>query len=429
MSTVHLFTHQENALNKMRNGCILNGGVGSGKSITSIAYYYILNGGKINTKNYVEMINPCDLYIITTARKRDENDWEKELVHFHLSTDPAHNHYKNRVIVDSWNNIKKYINVSNAFFIFDEQRVVGYGTWTKSFLKITEKNKWILLSATPGDTWMDYIPVFVANGFYKNKSDFCRRHVVFSRYTKYPKVERYINQKHLEALRNYILIPMEFERQTISHNETILVSYDIDEYHTIQKDRWNIYKNTPIRNAGEYCLCLRKSVNSHNSRRIALMSLIEKHPKAIIFYSYDYELEILRELFKDYPMAEWNGHKHEPIPQSDNWVYLVEYLAGCEGWNCTTTDTIIFFSLHYSYKVIQQAKGRIDRLDTPYTDLYYYTIRSNAPIDLAIESSITRKKKFNEKKFAPFFSQREELKLTDYISEIQSDEFIFKGDY
>ena len=414
MAGVTLYDFQVDALRQRKNGCILNGDVGSGKSRTSIAYFYTLFGGRINTKDYVRMKNPSDLYIITTARKRDTLEWEHELTNFCMSSDQETHHklYTNSIVIDSWNNIHKYIDVSNAFFIFDEQRVVGYGAWTKAFLKITRKNRWILLSATPGDTWLDYLPVFIANGFFKNKTQFYNEHCIFSRYTKYPKVERYYNEQSLIRLRDSILVPMSDQRKTISHEEIVPVEYDRDKYKLISKTRWDIFKNKPIETAGEYCLVLRKLVNSDPSRGKEVINILKTHPKAIIFYSYDYELDLLRQLLQsnNYPYSEWNGHKHEAIIDGNKWVYLVEYTAGCEGWNCITTDTIIFYSQNYSYKVMKQSSGRINRMNTPYIDLYYYHLKSNSPIDSAITYSLRRKKKFNERKFAPYFAMERKEK-------------------
>lgn len=395
----NLYSHQEEALAKMKNGCILHGGVGSGKSRTGVAYYYTLHGGLVSTKSYVKMKNPCDLYIITTAQKRDKHEWDGELKDFFLSPDPKLNMYKNKVIVDSWNNIQKYAEVSNAFFIFDEQRAIGDGEWAKTFIKIARKNKWIMLSATPGDVWKDYMPVFVANGFYKNKTDFYNRHVVWSRFTNFPSIQRYINEGRLLRLKHDIQIDMDFDRKTRPHHEWPFVNYDSETYSFIEKKRWNVFTDKPIKTPAEHCFTLRRLVNSHISRCTEILNILEEHPKAIIFYSYDYELDILRLLLKDYPHAEWNGHKHEPLPVGDKWVYLVEYVAGCEGWNCITTDTIIFYSLNYSYKVTQQASGRIDRLNTPFIDLYYYHLKSNSKIDNAIFMALKKKKKFNEKTY------------------------------
>lgn len=403
MAGIHLYDYQTEALGRMKNGCILNGGVGSGKSRTAIAYYYCLNGGKVNTNSFVRMINPCNLYIITTARKRDTKEWEQELGIFKLSTDLQYNIRENgsQVIIDSWNNINKYTDIKDAFFIFDEQRVVGYGAWTKAFLTIARQNKWILLSATPGDTWMDYIPVFIANGFFRNKTDFLTKHVVFSRFTKYPKVERYLNEGRLIAMRRHILINMNFRRETIQHHEWVACDYDIQKYTYTVKTRWNSYTNSPIQNAGEYCYTLRKIVNSSGDRLKKLADILQSHPKAVLFYSYNYELDILKSYLTSigYKFSEWNGHKHEPLPEGDSWVYLVEYIAGCEGWNCVETDTIIFFSQNYSYKVMVQASGRIDRLNTPYVDLWYYHLTSKSTIDLSIMAALRRKKKFNERDF------------------------------
>lgn len=398
---ISLKDYQTDAVNKMKNGCILCGGVGSGKSRTALAYFYKEQGGILGTENYVWMDNPKDLYIITTARKRDTKEWEGEMSPFLLSTNPESSGYKNKVVVDSWNNIKKYSDVKGAFFIFDEQRVVGSGTWVKAFLKIAKSNKWILLSATPGDTWQDYIPVFIANGFYATKTEFNREHVIFSRWTKYPKVDRYINTSQLIWFRNQILVDMDFERLTTSHHEDIYVKYNVSMYRDISRNRWNPYENGPIINAAELCYIWRKVVNTDESRQVALLELFEKHPKMIVFYNFDYELDILKSLGygNDVEIAEWNGHKHQPIPESDSWVYLVQYTAGAEGWNCIKTDTIVFYSQNYSYKIMQQSAGRIDRLNTPFKDLYYYHLKSRSGIDLAISKALKEKRKFNESKF------------------------------
>ena len=402
MSGISLRDYQVKAVGQMKNGCILCGGVGSGKSRTALAYYYIQQGGVLGAGTYVEMQNPKDLYIITTARKRDTLEWDGELVPFMLSTNGDCNLYSNKVIVDSWNNIKKYQDAVDAFFIFDEQRVVGYGAWTKSFLKITQHNDWILLSATPGDTWMDYIPVFIANGFYRNKTEFCREHVVYSSYTKFPKVDRYLSTGRLVKYRNSILVNMDFKRQTISHNIDIWVEYDRFDYKDMCKERWNIWKDEPIKNASEFCYSLRRIVNEHESRQRAVLEIFEKKQKVIIFYNFDYELEILKNLGygPDVEVAEWNGHMHQPLPEGDKWVYLVQYNAGAEGWNCIKTDTIIFYSQNYSYKIMIQSAGRIDRLNTPYTDLYFYHLKSKSNIDLAINRALKSKKQFNESGFA-----------------------------
>ena len=406
-----LYDYQLKALRKMSNGCILNGTVGSGKSLTSIAYYYLENGGSQSSLvggDMIPMLKPQDLYIITTAHKRDLKEWEGELTHFAMSPDKNVNLYSNTIVIDSWNNISKYETVKDAFFIFDEQRVVGKGAWVKAFLKITKANKWILLSATPGDTWSDYIPVFIANGFYKNRTEFNQEHIVWSRYTKYPKVDRYLNTGRLIRLRDKILVDMDFHRETEAHHEDVYVRYNTTSYKSAIRTRWDEFNDKPVESAGELCYLLRRIVNTDISRQIALLEILEDHPKAIIFYNFDYELDILKSMFQNdiagtYEVAEWNGHKHQPLPTGNKWVYLVQYNAGNEGWNCITTNTMIFFSQNYSYKVMVQASGRIDRLNTPFKDLYYYHLKSRSGIDLAISKALASKKKFNEYKYAGQF--------------------------
>ena len=400
-----LYDHQRQALEKMKNGCILNGGTGSGKSRTALYYYFMKHGGSIENNVYTPMRfkpKPQDLYIITTAKKRDDLDWEKEMVPFLMSTDPKQNqYYGNKIVVDSWNNISKYKDVTGAFFIFDEQRLVGRGAWVKSFQKIARGNNWILLSATPGDRWEDYSAVFIANGFYRHWTEFKNEHLVYSPYVKY-RVDRYIGVRRLERLRDSILIEMDFVRKTIPHHEDVYVKYDIPMFKDVTRNRWDPYKDEPIQQAAGLCYVLRRIVNTDESRQTALLEIFEKHPRMIVFYNFDYELDILKGLYygEDVEIAEWNGHKHQPVPNGKTWVYLVQYTAGCEGWNCIKTDTIVFYSQTYSYKVLEQACGRIDRLNTPYIDLYYYHIKSRSGIDLAISKALREKKKFNERKFA-----------------------------
>ena len=404
MPNQFLYDYQLEAVKNMRNGCILNGGVGSGKSRTGLYYYFSEQGGSY-IPEFIPAKNPRDLYIITTAMKRDSKEWIGELANFSMSPNPECNYYNNKIVIDSWNNIKKYADVVGAFFIFDEDRITGKGAWVKTFLDIARKNKWIVLSATPGDNWEQYIPIFVANGFYKNRSEFCREHIVYSRYcTKFPKIEKFIGTGTLIRHRNEILVDMDFNRPTEHHHIDVHCEYDIPKYKNLMKTRWDPYKDEPITQASSLCYALRRIVNEDESRQTALLDIVADNERTIVFYSYDYELDILRNLgyMNDgdaVEVAEWNGHKHQPIPNKKKWVYLVQYASGCEGWNCIATNTMVFYSQQYSYKVLNQACGRIDRLNTKYVDLYYYHLKSTAPIDLAISKAISEKKTFNENKY------------------------------
>lgn len=401
---------QINAVRQLRNGCILCGEVGSGKSRTGLAYYFckvcggILNGKDLGLEqDYVPMDHPKDLYIITTARKRDQFEWDSELVPFLLARNPKDSYYGEqvKVVVDSWNNIKRYVDVKGAFFLFDEQKVVGSGPWSKAFIQISKNNEWIFLSATPGDVWTDYISIFIANGFYRKRSEFLNRHAVYSRYSKYPRIDRFLETEHLEKLRDSILVNIDYQKPTERHVHEYVVGYDRELYRNIMLKRWNPYKDQPIESVSELGYLLRHVVNGDPERGELVIDIQKKHPKLIVFYKFNYELEILKSLtyLDDTVVTQWNGMEHEPIPKADRWVYLVQYTAGAEGWNCTQTDTILFYSLDYSYKTMEQAMGRIDRRNTPYHDLYYYTIRSKAPIDIAIAKALKQKKNFNESRF------------------------------
>ena len=382
---------QRSAVRSLKPGSILVGGTGSGKSRTALVYFFTkICGGRI-IDSQRPMTNPKSLYIITTAAKRDKHEWEEELKPFPIKD----------FHIDSWNNIKKYIDVENSFFIFDEQRVVGSGTWSKSFLKITKNNNWLLLSATPGDQWCDYIPVFVANGFYKNRTEFCKKHVIFSRYTKFPKIERYIGEDHLERLKASILVQMEIKREVKTHKIDVILDYDKDKYKIVSKDHWDIFEDKPIENASQFIQLQRKVVNMDISRINKLKGLLSDYDKLIIFYNFNYERDLIISILNEMHISfgELNGHNHTKIPKSDKWAYLVQYNSGSEGWNCIETNVMVFYSLNYSYRMMHQAAGRINRRNTMYKDLYYFYFYSESTIDKAIIKSLEKKKTFNEKKY------------------------------
>jgi hypothetical protein len=391
---LELYPHQKKALEKLGNGKILWGGVGTGKSPVAVEYY-------------MKVEADADIYVITTAKKRESLDWQKEFARVgvgkHLNATVA-----GQLTVDSWNNIGKYRDVQGAFFIFDEQRLVGSGEWSTVFCRIAVNNRWILLSATPGDNWLDYIPVFVANGFYKHRTDFKRQHVVYAPYSKFPKVDRYLDVGRLVQHRNDILVEMPFSRATTRHTKTIDVDYDRELFEEVLKRRWNPYEEEPLRDVADLFRVMRKIVNSDGSRLEAVRDLMTQHARLIVFYNFDYELETLRTLndsdrslnttLMDIQVAEWNGHRHQVIPDVPRWLYLVQYQAGAEGWNCTDTDATCFYSLPYSYKQWEQAHGRTDRLNTPFKDLYYYILMSNSVVDRLIMKALAKKRRFNEKR-------------------------------
>ena len=391
-----LFDHQKLAVNKLKTGSILVGGVGTGKSLTSLAYFFTkVCNGQIDP--YKEPTKKCDLYIITTARKRDTHEWDKECIPFMFDICNI------KVTVDSWNNIKKYSDIKKQFFIFDEQRVVGSGTWAKNFIKIARNNKWILLSATPGDVWTDYVPVFIANGYFKNRSEFNKKHVVFKPFMPYPVVDYFIHTKELEKYRKELLVFMDYTTPAEKIEIFCMAEYNKKMYFDILKERWNPWTNEPIDDAAGLSQCLRRVTNSDPTRIKITADILKERFKAIVFYNFDYELELLRKMCEEnnFTYAEWNGHKHQQIPDTESWAYLVQYMAGAEGWNCITADTIIFYSQNHSYKLTTQAAGRIDRMNTPFKYLYYYKIRSNAHVDKAIAKCLLEKRDFNEFRYKP----------------------------
>lgn len=412
---ITLKPHQEKAVNRLRSGNILCGDVGSGKTIVALWWYlYVACRGTPEGL----MGDPKDLYIFTTAKKRDSLDWESEAQLLNLMDGPS----GTKVVVDSYNNMAKYKDIKGAVVICDEQRLVGKGMWSKTFIEIAKSNEWLLLSATPSDVWMDLVPVFLANGFYKNRTEFMREHVVYSYFGKYPKIERYIGVNKLKHLRNSIMVDMPFEKHTVRHFTSVPCEFDKDTMRKVVKERWHVYEDRPLKDVGEMFHVMRKVANSDPSRTKALTEIMKKHPKVIVFYSFDYELEILRGLGEElttssgeptttpeistlisgaqptgsFSVAEWNGHKHEEIPKTDSWIYLVQYNAGSEGWNCIETDTTVFYSLTYSYKMFKQAQGRIDRLNTPFTDMNYYIFKSPSMIDSYIWKALSEKKSFHE---------------------------------
>ena len=381
--TVKLYDYQQKAVDDLSNGKILLGGTGAGKTMTSLAYY-------------VKNENKRDVYVITTAKKRDDLEWEKDASNFGITnTGPGHN--VGQLTVDSWNNIKKYQDVSGAFFIFDEQRLVGSGSWSKAFLKIARHNRWVMLTATPGDKWEDYTSIFVANGFYKNKTEYIDNHMVYTYYGGYPKLKRYINEQKLEKLRRHVLVEMDYVPHTRRHINKVYSDYNKDLVVETMKTLKDPETGEPFQGASGLMYAVRKIVNSDPNRVEAVKKLAKKIDKLIIFYNYDYELELLREAFPN--AKERNGHNHDPLPTTKTWTYLVQYTAGAEAWNCTTTSAMVFYSMTYSYKTFMQAQGRIDRVNTPFTDLSYFVMTSDSAVDRGIERALENKKDFNERAF------------------------------
>jgi hypothetical protein len=305
------------------------------------------------------------------------------------------------LVVDSWNNIHKYEGLTNAFVIFDEQRLVGSGGWVKSFLRIAAHNPWILLSATPGDSWMDYVPVFLAHGFYKNRTEFKARHVIYKSYTKFPAIDRYVDTGILLKYRSQIMVHMPYERHTTRHVIGVPVEHDEALMKQVMKDRWNPWTEAPIKNAGELYSLMRRVANMHPSKLDALRAKMEKHPRLVVFYNFDYELEALRTV-TDVPVAEWNGHKHQEIPDTERWIYLVQITAGAEAWNCITTNATLFFSQNPSYKLTEQAFGRIDRMNTPFVNLFYYVLITETWIDKRLRQAFVDKRDFTMSELSDF---------------------------
>lgn len=385
---LELMEHQKEVLPHLSSGKILYGGVGSGKSVTVLAWYMKELGPEA-----------VPIYIITTAKKRNSLEWEKEgaMLGIGQTEDTT---VAGVMTIDSWNNIKKYEDVEDAFFVFDEQKVIGTGSWVKSFIKIARKNTWILCSATPGDTWLDYAPVFIANNYYKNISEFRQKHVLYEPFSRYPKIKTYLNETKLQLLRNEVLVEMPYYHENKREVNWIEVGHDKKLFDTVYKERWNPFEDKPVKDASELFRLMRRVVNENDQRLDMVRWVMKMHPKIIIFYNFNYELDMLRGLASDgIEVAELNGHKKDEVPLSGSWLYLVQYVAGAEAWNCIETDAMILFSLTYSYKNFVQSMGRIDRINTPFERLYYYIFVSNSVIDHGVRQTLKGKKNFNERRF------------------------------
>ena len=197
--------------------------------------------------------------------------------------------------------------------------------------------------------------------------------------------------------RRQILVPMVYKKVTERKRQLIYSEYNTDNYHKIMKERWNIFEDKPIENASELLQIIRKTVATDPDRKLNAKIMMDAHDRLIIFYNYNYErdvlIEIAEELGKEY--FEWNGHAHEDIPDQEQWLYFVQYTAGAEGWNCISTNVIMFYSVNYSFRYMEQAEGRIDRINTPYNVLEYYYLTSHSQIEKDILSTVNRKKNFN----------------------------------
>lgn len=370
---VELYAHQLDAVKRLHSGAVLAGKVGSGKTLAALQYYK-----EVYSKT-------LELIVITTAKKRNDGDWVTEAGLLDLE-EPT---------VDSWNNIDSYVN-RRGFFIFDEQHASGSGKWAKKFIKIAKANKWIMLSATPGDRWIDYIPVFIANGMVKDKTTFNNEYVVYNPNTPFPQILYYRNTFELEGMRKAILVVMPDKRDTQRHRKNVITEYDRFLYDEVQKTRFNPFIKKPIKNKSEYTQIMRKLVSTSPARIFEFGDLVTRFDRSIVFYNYDYELDIITRVLKEkgINIFTYNGKHHDPSPTDGTWCYVVQYSAA-EAWNNISTNRMIFYSPNYSYKVVEQCEGRIDRINTSFKNLYYYTLVSDAPIDKAVIKANKEKKVFN----------------------------------
>lgn len=408
MAGVELRDFQKDCVAQLRSGKVLAAGVGAGKSVMALYWYVSTQCRTRRSRNQVGELfrilkGSPDLVVITTAKKRDSGEWSEEFARFALKEGVNHGMGGVTVTVDSWNNIGKYVDADrNTVFIFDEQRAIGHGAWSKAFVRIARSHPWIMLSATPADDWKDWCPVMVADGFYRNRTDFFRRHAIYSRYTTYPKITSWYDTHQLEVVRDRILVTCEVPRQTERHDIELGTGYNKTAVKTMMKERVDPETGEPFMNASQLCYAIRKVVNCDPSRMDMARDVFEDHGRVIVFYSLRAELELIHMAAGMAGISEvgaYNGSTHDEVPTGNRWVYAVQYNAGAEGWNCTTCNTILFWDLPYSYRQLEQAKGRIDRLNTPYRNLFYYSMTSNAKIDLAIKRALRLKKDFNAAAF------------------------------
>ena len=380
---IKLLKYQEEAIQKLHSGSVLYGATGSGKSLTGLAYY-------------MRCWSHLDLYIITTSKKRNAGEWEEEIAKLGCPPPKA---------IDSWNRLKNYRMVSDAFFLFDEHKVGGHGKWAQSMITIAKKNKWILLTATPGDVWDDYASIFIANEFVKNKTTWNEDFCIFDRISKYPKIIGYQREDVLKNMRDAVLVPMEYQSEKVPIPYVIPYKVDHEEEAYVLARRKSLRhpEMRAFRNTSAMFAYMRMNLPDKESKIQALADVLKKEPKAIIFYNFTpekYEIEnAARQV--NIPFFQYNGQIKDNVPDGDTWVYAVQYTAGAEAWNCITCRTVIFYSMNYSYKVMTQAKGRIDRCNSPFDELhYYYFISPDFEIDQEILNALTRKEKFNEEALA-----------------------------
>lgn len=370
--------YQKRAINQMHNGCILCGGVGAGKSLTSLGY--------------IDKVYPSGtVYIITPARKRNTGEWFDDIRKNDMD--------ETRFVVDSWNNLSKYKDVKDAFFLFDEQKVSGKGTWAKSLIRIAKSNQWILLSATPGDTYDDYATVLIANGFVRNRTTWYDEYCVTKSQPFFHIVD-HKNKDVIDMMIRRIFIKMDYQSDKKRIERVIPIqARSAGEEKEILMTHKAPGAQMPFTTFAAAIAYVRMNCYDKSKKTEALRKIIEKHKKIIVFYNFLSEkLEIERAAIDaNVTINFYNGQRHDPIPDTDEWVYGVQYNSGAEAWNCITTNAMVFYSPNYSYKTMEQAHGRIDRVNSPYECLYYYMLLNELNIDNKVMNALSSKKDFNEK--------------------------------
>lgn len=147
----------------------------------------------------------------------------------------------------------------------------------------------------------------------------------------------------------------------------------------------------------------RQLCNSKDKQQAFIDLINSINDRVVVFYNFDSELDTLKTLVKDRPIAEVNGHTNteQIYHDNDNCVLFVQYQAGARGLNLQDGNKIIYYSLTLSSDLFEQSKKRIHRIGTKYP-CFYWILQTKDSVEESIYKSLNRQEDYNEELFKAY---------------------------
>lgn len=278
----------------------------------------------------------------------------------------------------------------------------------KNLIKLT-KSSYITttlgLSATPfSNSYIDVAPYLILAGFYKNKSQFLKRHIkhfdkyfapitgpgtgiVAKSYFKDPD----LITKRFESIKVSIDTSQYYPKVERFHIKSHLNKDTATQYRQIKLDyKHHINYEYPIQARTEQ----QRLISNHDYEKdLQLLKILQwrkniKQAPVLIFYQYSSSLaNLLQVLTQSYPLYKIkiiNGNHRlnfEQAPSNPDTIILIQYQAGGEGLDWQWSNLSIFYEAPVQYEKLVQARGRNVRDKSIMKRVYHYELESANTID------------------------------------------------